>query len=422
MPLTASPLRAARLRSFRDVLVHPSQEMRDPEGAFFRGGPDWPRFASQILVRHCRGLLPRPIDARPLPARPDWPFFDPQFLPHFWPQLAIDPRLPPRQRQDAITRLAADLAPLPHQVTDRVAAGIWCGPISLHFGESIAAWGMRIAASSRADGALPLVFSLPPFRNVEPPGFFWDILDHLRVDRRRVLPIRTPTRFERLYVVPQAERLYGGGPHRRHLRMMDEITAGGDVARDIDCAFVSRALMPDGRFAGECYIDEVLAAAGVTVFHPETADLHHQLRLYRRARKLIFSEGSAAHALQLLGHIDCDLVVLTRRPGNRIAAASLRPRARSLRYLEASRGVVYGLARSGHPIQRAGISVVDERVLIDGLKAIGVDLARLWDRAAYAKWRDADIAAWLAKRHGAERHPGDQARVERQMRALSLQA
>jgi hypothetical protein len=408
------------LRLFRNVLVHPTQEMRDPDGAFFRGGPDWPRFGAQILARHCRGAVPRPIDTRPLPALPEWPYFDPQFLPLFWPHLGIEPRLRPQDRQRAIARLAETHAPLPDQVTDKVDAGIWCGPIHLHFGQTVAAWGMRIAGSNRIDLELPLVFTLPPLRDTEPRQFFWDMLDHLKVERRRVLLIRTPTRFERLYVIPQAERLYGGGPHPRHLLMMDEITGGSAIDRDVDCVFVSRARMPDGRFAAESYIDEVLAGAGVTVFHPETTDLHTQLRLYRRARRMIFSEGSALHALQLLGHLDCDLVVLVRRPGYRIAARSLRPRTRSLRYLPA-RSLVYGLSQSGHRILRAGISVINERLFISGLKSAGIDLTALWDAKAYSDRRDADIESWIAQRRTADRHPGDQAFVEQRLRDLSLQ-
>jgi hypothetical protein len=421
LPLELWPLRYDRLRLFRNVLVHPSQEMRDPEGAFFRGGPDWPRFGTQILARHCRGAIPRPIDTKPLPARSEWPYFDPQFLPLFWPQLGIDPRLSPQDRQRAIAGLAETYAPLPHQGVDAVDAGIWCGPISLHFGEMTSVFGMRIAGSTRADGVTPLVFSLPPFRHLEPPRFFWDMIDHFGVDRGRVLLIRTPTRFDRLYVIPQAERLYGGGPHPRHLLMMDEMTGGSAIDRDVDCVFVSRARLAEGRFAGESYIDETLAAAGVTVFHPETADLPAQLRLYRRARMLIFSEGSALHALQLLGHLDCEVIVLVRRPGNRIAAASLRPRTHSLRYLAAARGLVYGLTPSGHPVRCAGISVLDERPFVSGLKSAGIDLTSLWDAKAYAARRNVDIEAWIAQRQTADRHPADQAFVERRMGSLSLQ-
>jgi hypothetical protein len=380
------------LREFHDVLVHPSQEMRDPDGAFFRGGPEWPHFAAQIVARHCRGALPRPIDARPLRARAKWPYFDPRFLPVFWPQLGSDPQRPPGE----IARLAETLAPLPEQIVDGVDCGIWCGPISLHFGETIAAFGMRIAGSSRADSALPLVFTLPPFRDLAPRQFFWDILDHLGIDKGRVLLVRTPTRFDRLCVIPQAERLYGGGPHPRHLDLMDEMTAGSAPVRDLDCVFISRSQLPDGHFAGESYLDEVLAAAGVTVLHPETTDSHTQLRLYRRARLLIFSEGSALHALQLLGHLDCDIIVLARRLGNRMMVNSLRPRARSVRYVPV-RGLVYGSSRSGYTMQRAGISVLDDTALQATLAAAGVDLGPFWRGRDYAKRCDTDIAAWTAR-------------------------
>lgn len=427
---TAAGMQAARVmaffsfthehvRSFRHVLVHPTQEMRDPDGAFFRGGPAWPHFWTQILARHCRGLIPRPIDAEPLPAWPEWPYFDPRFLAVFWPQLGLDPNLPPQARRREVVRLAAEHAPLPAQRTDRIEAGIWCGPIHLHFGETIAAWGMRIAGSGQIAEALPLIFSLPPLRGVEPPPFFWDMLDHLQVDRRRVLLIRAPTRVDRLEVIPQAERLYGGGPHPRHLALMDEITADRTIERDIDYLFVSRARMPDGRFAGESYLEEALAAAGVIVFRPETTDLRAQLRLYRRARCLVFSEGSALHALQLLGHLGSEMVVLVRRPRYRIAARTLRPRTRSLRYIEPM-GLVHGVSRSGHTMRRGGITVLDEARLIAGLAAAGIDLGRHWSAKAYAERRDADIAAWIARREGPERHRDDRALLERGLRRLSL--
>ncbi len=409
------------LRLFRHVLVNPTQEMRDPDGAFFRGGPEWPHFSTQILARHCRGAVPRPIDVRPLPALPEWPYFDPEVLPVFWPQLGTDAQLSAPERRRATARLADTMAPLPRQTTQTDDAGIWCGPINLHFGHMISDFGMRLAGSSQIDDETPLVFSLPPFRDVEPSPLFWGMLDHLGVDRRRVMLVRQPTRFDRLYVVPQAERPYGGGPHPRHLRLMDAITgASGPTDPDVDFVFVSRSRLADGRFAGESYIDEALTAAGVTVFHPETTDLVAQLRLYRRARVLIFSEGSALHALQLLGHIAADLIVLVRRPANRLAAASLRPRMRSLRYLPAARGLVHGMSPSGHPIRRAGISILDEAPFLAGLAAAGINLATRWHSIGYAERRDADIESWVAQRQSAGRHPGDKALVEQGLRALSL--
>lgn len=421
--LAAASAIANRLRRFSDIVVHPTQEMRDPDGAFFRGGPAWPRFGAQILARHCWGAVPRAIDQPPLPAQPEWPYFDPQFLAAFWPHLGIDRRLAGSDLRRETRRLAGAHGPLPEQTEDAAEAGIWCGPVSLHFGHMVADFGMRIAASSRIDGELPLVFSLPPFRSPEPPPHFWQLIDHLGVERRRVMLIRAPTRFRRLHVLPQAERPFGGGPSRRHLDRMDAI-AGRDKPpdRDLDHLFVSRSRLAEGRFAAEDYLDEALGAAGVAVSHPEAIDLRAQLQLYRRARTLIFSEGSALHALQLLGRLDADVVVLVRRPANRIAEASLRPRVRSLRYLAATRALVHGLTASGRPDTRAGLSLIDDRACIAGLQALGIDIARFWDAAAYAARRDADLETWRARARPFGAHPDDRDAVARQLRALALRA
>ena len=286
----------------------------------------------------------------------------------------------------------------------------------------VADFSMRIAASNRIDSGTPLLFSLPPFRAPEPPAHFWQIIEHLGVERRRVLLVRTPIRVGRLYVLPQAERPFGGGPTRRHLALMDAITASDNPPeRDLDYLFVSRARLAEGRFAGESYLEEMLLAAGVAVFHPETADLQRQLHLYRRARVLIFSEGSALHTLQLLGRLNAQLVVLVRRQGNQIAAASLGPRVPLLRYLPITQAQLYGLTRSGREDTRAGMSVIDEQRCIAGLKSLGIDLSPFWDSTAYSKRRDADIAAWISDRKTAGLHPREQAVVEEQLRALSLQ-
>jgi hypothetical protein len=204
--------------------------------------------------------------------------------------------------------------------------------------------------------------------------------------------------------------------------MMDALTASSAPAeRDHDCVFISRARLHErGRFAGESYLDDTLAAAGVTVFHPETVDFETQMRLYRRARCLIFSEGSALHGLQLLGHLDADVVVLVRRWWKRLAAAQLRPRAHSLRYVRAVRGMVHGLLPSGGSHTAKGLSILDERRCLAGFASLGVNLAPFWDPAVYTARRDADVADWVQHRLEAPAHPREPATIERRLRALSL--
>jgi hypothetical protein len=400
-----------RLRTFDNIVVHPTQEMPHPSADFYRGGPDWPHFESQILARHCWGRVPHAVDVRPHPAQREWPFFD-----H---QLHLNPRCIARPRWRAMLRLGDTKPRSPDGPVETAENGIWCGPVCDHFGVMLADYAMRIAASNLIDEVTPLVFSIYPLDHAEPPPFFWQIIDHLRVDRRRVRLIRKPTRFDRLKVLPQAERQNGGAPSRRHLLLMDAIT-GSPFAADHDHpdVFVSRSQLQRGNFAGESYLDETMAAAGIMVFHPEAADLHTQLQLYRRAPRLIFSEGSAVHALQLLGHLDATVIVLTRRPGNRLAAASLRPRARSLRYLDAVRGLVHGLLASGRPQPSRGISVLDEARFVAGLASLGIDIAPFWESEVYARRRDADVAAWVEQRLALAAHLGEREIIERALRAL----
>jgi glycosyl transferase family 61 len=367
------------VKTFANIVVHPSQEVLRhlAGGAFFRGGPDWPHFAAQIFARHCWQLVPIPVDSRPYPA------------------------------------------PGPVEEADR---GIWCGPVSNHFGHMIADFGMRIAASARLDDSARLVFSLWPEPAAEPPEFFWQLLGHLGVARDRVLLVRRPTRFSRLSVVPQAERRFGGAPSRAHLALMDEIAArSAPRERDIPSLFVSRARWPKGRFAGEPCLDDAFAAAGVAVCHPETLDVAAQLQLYRRARRLIFSEGSALHALQLLGRLDAEIIILKRRPGPaRFAAGALRRRARALHYVRAASGLIYGLTVSGRRQGPAGVTLLDVRRCLAGLKALGIDLAPFWDERRYRQCRDAEIAAWIEWRLKTAAHPGERRTIEKRLAALSL--
>jgi hypothetical protein len=362
------------VRTFQGIVVHETQSILDRANGFYRGGPDWPHFGVQIFARHCWGAVPRPFDSKPRPA---------------------------------------DRAP------ESAEEGIWCGAVGNHFGHFVADFGMRLASSSLLDAKTPLVFSAQAGEVTT--SFFWQIVDHLKIDRRRISIVSRPTRFDRLKVLPQAERRFGGGPSRRHLAMMGALTAPGvPIERDLPVVYVSRSHLPHGRFAGEAYLDEALAGAGVTVFHPERVDLHEQLETYRRARRLIFSEGSALHALQLLGRIDADVAVLTRRRFSRIAAASLRPRATSLRYLRAMRGLIHGLNAAGQPHRAGGVSILDEARLVAAFARVGVDLGKTWGSSAFAEHRNADVSEWLAYRQALGAGADERRLVEKQMRALGL--
>lgn len=369
-------------QTFRDVLVMPIESFH--QGAMVRGGPAWPRFPWQVRARHSRGLLPIPRDAAP-------------------------------------SRLAPPEAEL--------AEAAWVGPVSFHFGHQVADFGMRLAASAYGtDG--PLLFAMRPEDQPEPPAFFWQILEHLAVDPARVVLARVPTLVRRLHVFPPAERRGGLlGPSRRHLDLMDRITArpqsdpGSEAPRER--VYVSRSKLQAkqsvftvGQLAGEAYFESLLAGAGVTVVHPEEITVAEQMDLYRRAALLVFAEGSALHGLQLLGRIGADVAVINRRRWSRVGASSLRPRARSLTYVSAIRGVIHGLRPDGRPDKVRGIAVLEPSRLLDRLARLGLDLRAAWDRDAYLARRDRDIEAWIAATVARDLHPGAPAAIEACLRRL----
>ena len=367
-------------QTFSNVTVFPTQAIH--RGSLFQGGPLWPRFAWRVYPRHCHHAIPIPQDRRPAE------------------------RGEPEDIQDD---------------------GIWCGPVMNHYGHMIADFGMRIASSAHAGPACPLVFSLFEDPGFEPHLPFWAMLDHLGVARGRIILARRPTRFRTLHVDPQAERRHGGRPSARHLDLMDRITAEARMSSGpLDTLFVSRsrftaaAAIPTGQIAGEAYLDEVMAEAGILVVHPETLGIPEQIDLYGRARRIVFSEGSALHTLQLMGRLDAEIVVLARRPGQRVAASSLRPRVRSLRYIEALAGLIHGCHQWGKPYRARGIAPLDERRFLAEMRAIGLDLSPHWRGDAYRERRDRDVRDWMAKTHAMKLHPDTGAMIEATMRATGF--
>lgn len=357
-------------QTFRNIVVVPQRGRRHC------GGPIWPLHYLRIRARTCWGVIPIPIDTRP------------------------DDDTPRRT----------------------IRAGFWCGLVGFHYGHMIADFSMRIVSSAACDPNLPLIFSLPEHPDFRPPPYFWQVLEALGVERRRVLFVREPVRVETLHVFPQAERLYGGGPSKAHLDLMDRRLGRTDEAgMDLDIVYVSRSRVNrGGQIAGEGYLEERLAETGVHVVHPQTLTVPEQIALYRRAKRLIFSEGSAVHTLQLVGRLGADVAVLVRRPRRWLARASLRPRTKSLTYLQAVEGLVHGLGRSRRVQRHRGISILSEDRLLRAFRRIGIDLAPHWSGDAYRARRDADIRSWIAHRQE-EPRPHDEARyVDARLASLGI--
>jgi len=69
-----------------------------------------------------------------------------------------------------------------------------------------------------------------------------------------------------------------------------------------------------GNICGAYFVDYILKKYfNFEIVYPELITYEEQINIYRSADKIIFHEGSAIHGTQILGSLDADVLVLTRR-------------------------------------------------------------------------------------------------------------
>jgi Glycosyl transferase family 2/Glycosyltransferase 61/Methyltransferase domain len=348
-----------RLLHFDDVVVSPFTDLLAmPYGRpYHRGGPDWPDWDHQVEARHC--TLGEVRDTRPEPAS--------------------DP-----------TPLAGTYA--------------WGGPVVRHFGHQIADFSMRLMPTLLQWPESTFLFAAEPGLAIntlaDTSRFFREILAWFGIPESRARIVTTPLRVEHLVVAAQAEQITRDarpdtGPTAAHLDAMDELVMRrlGPMHGE-GTLYVSRAAQ-HARMAGEAYLEERLRASGVTVMRPELFSLEEQLRAYAGAERLIFAQGSAVHGVQLLGRHLGHVAVIQRDPTWLTVRHCVEPRAASFRYVDASLGIVYGADVVGRPAAYRGVTVLDERILLDRLATFGVDLRAGWESGTYETARDADVIEWV---------------------------
>lgn len=227
------------------------------------------------------------------------------------------------------------------------------------------------------------------------PPFFRALLDWYNINSEEIEIVNKPTIAHELFVAPQAEQLNSYGPSQEYLDLIDE-----HVERKLHrkpkkkALFVSRAGVR-ARFAGEAYIEHLMRNAGICVIRPETISLEEQLAEYDASERLIFSEGSALHGLQLLGRSISHVQVLNRRPKFLTAKNMINVRADSLSYVEVSKGLIYVLRPDGKPAFFSGLSILNEDAIIDYLWSINPKVIGSWKHEVYLEHRDNDIMSWI---------------------------
>ncbi len=358
--MTLNPDAMPPLLEFNDIPVMPSQSRQGP---LHKGGPIWPNWERQTYARHMR-------DGSAVDFCPD----------------------PPDTQPETYGQ------PL-----------IWAGPVYWQFGHEIAEYATRILQSVKAAEGGKILFGMAPetlqfgFPKTVPRHFF-GIAEWFGLEHSQIMFCKTPLLAKELRVAPQGEQFIGIGPYAEYLDLLDENQARHPIdAPYKDLRFFSRgALGVDaGKHAGSGYIDTVISRAGIEVVHPEKHDLATQLGLYRNTGKLIFTEGSALHALQLLGRNIGEVIVINRRKGPmtaipKMAYYQLRPRCSALSYHDVIHTLLQFYRTDGTAIGNAAMAVLNTDLFFELFKNLGVDLALHWQQSEYEAARDEDVLEWVA--------------------------
>ena len=282
-------------------------------------------------------------------AGPIYPDFESQgFARHWLGKEAVDecPPMPPRYQID---ELAEDF--------------IYGGCITPHFGHFTAEFIHRILPAVREFPTLRVLFVGVKGATLNTlPGFMHEIFDYLGI-QGRVFILKKPARVRMLHVFGQQEWLAGPAPSSDYLAALLERQQVRipTTQRSEQVLYVSRSKQAKG-IAAEHLLDDLFAAAGARIYYPEDHSLEGQLSTYLSHRRLLFSEGSALHSLQLLGRLDSEVTVLCRRPTT-MGKDFITPRVSSLSYVQVGHRMVAWFTPSGLRATWAGLTFIHPQEL-----------------------------------------------------------
>ncbi len=275
----------------------------------------------------------------------------------------------------------------------------WCGPLCDHFGHQVGEFASRILISSLDPRPGTLLFLQQRSQPLHP----WQqaLIAYLNPRTKPVLVTTGGFVAERLVAIPQQQRL-AQDPSPFHLFALTWLSRRLRHKPIQQVVVLSRARYAPaqsargmrGSFAGEAMFDAVLQALGARIVYPEEMPLHDQLQLFCNARRLIVSEGSALHGLELMGYQpQTRLVVIARRPLWHGQERPLQCRFPDLHWLEAVQEMVW---RPGTNPRVKGLARLDWNQLLPTLGAL-MDLPLTLEHAAMVESSACEQLAALAR-------------------------
>jgi hypothetical protein len=275
---------------------------------------------------------------------------------------------------------------------------VWIGPQFNHFGHAIADAATRYLACSKIKKTTKFIVgdkvtnSLGVLNNTVN-----SILNWFDIDNSKVVVANRAFHFDTLITFPQAEQRTGIGPSDNYLHDLIEHQFKKIQKTEYlnygEKVFVSRSRFKS-HLAGEVFLEKALTDYGFRIMYPELLPLEEQLYIYASASHLVFSEGSALHALQLLGKIKATVSVVARRPNSKFIKHLIDPRVNQLQYLDPGVRLIHGSNKNGKPAPETGLAIPTFEGLTRCIAQIKGESVHLNSRL-FSESVGADIKDWL---------------------------
>lgn len=148
--------------------------------------------------------------------------------------------------------------------------------------------------------------------------FMVDIFKYFGKDPERIIIINEPVKVTKLIVPTQGKLLRGPAMSPEYSKLFQQLLPM-DPGAGYKNIYVSRSrYLCSGSYIGEVLVEETLAKAGVKVIFSEEHSIAELIPLYMNAERILLSEGSAIHALELCSGLTAKVMVICRRPSSRV--------------------------------------------------------------------------------------------------------
>jgi tetratricopeptide (TPR) repeat protein len=283
---------------------------------------------------------------------------------------------------------------------------VYIGPKHHHFGHIMAEMVHRILPSKVFFPDIRKYVIVTTFDDDDKTlcDSYREVLEFFEIDPGAVLVLNENKIVERLSICEQGANLEGhpmpwylAALREFSTRRLDSIYGSRHHPEKV---YVSKSKIPHGgTILGERYMEELLSREGFFVFYPEEAPLTAQMDVYRKAKVLVFSEGSAFHGTELLGEamLDHTYLIVRRIYAREVFASILEPRSRHFEMFPDTffLGTIVVDPETRDPHSEFGVSVLD----IDRLIAFFRDrqIARLddLDIREYFEAAEQDLRAYF---------------------------